>query len=97
VEKQSNAYYKHLMGSSTQYFYDIIIAKRIEQGIKGGRISKPTEKKGFSRGKTDVDVSNVERGYIRVKRITKATRPHLPKYPILTLLSLFRKTSPPTH
>jgi hypothetical protein len=50
VEKQSNAYYKHLIGSSTQYFYDVIIARRIEQGIKGGRISKPTEKKGFSRG-----------------------------------------------
>jgi hypothetical protein len=50
VEKQSNAYYKHLIGSSTQYFYDVIITRRIEQRIKGGRISKHTEKKGFSRG-----------------------------------------------
>jgi hypothetical protein len=27
-------YYEHLMGSFTQYFYDIVSAERIEQGIK---------------------------------------------------------------
>jgi hypothetical protein len=33
-------YYEHLMGNSDQYFYDVvIIAERIEQEIKAGRIS----------------------------------------------------------
>jgi hypothetical protein len=56
-------YYKHLMGSFTQHFYDIVIAERIEQGIKAGRISKPTKKKGFARRKNNVEVGNVEGGY----------------------------------
>jgi len=39
-------YYKHLMGSSSQHFYDAVrIAERIEQGIKAGRIAEPLEKK----------------------------------------------------
>ena len=38
--------YEHLMGSSTQIFYDVVVAaERIEQGIKASRILKPTEKK----------------------------------------------------
>jgi hypothetical protein len=37
------------MGSSAQYFYDIVvIVEIIEQGIKAGRISKSTENKGFT-------------------------------------------------
>jgi hypothetical protein len=37
------------MSSSTEYFYDdVIIAKRIEQGIKTFRISELTKKKRFT-------------------------------------------------
>ena len=48
----NSSYYKHLMGSSTQHFYDVVrIAKRIEQGIKSRRITEritePMEKKTF--------------------------------------------------
>jgi len=54
--------YEHLMGSSAQYFYDVVvITERIEQKIKVGRILEPTEKKGFNRRKKDVEMSNVER------------------------------------
>lgn len=56
--------YEHLMGSSAQHFYDVvIITDRIEQGIKADKISKSIEKKGFTRKKKDVEVGNVERGY----------------------------------
>jgi hypothetical protein len=42
-------YYEHLMGNSSQYFYDAVrITERIEQGIKVGRIPEPLEKKGYS-------------------------------------------------
>ena len=37
-------YYEHLMGSSSQYFYD---AMPIPSGIKAGRIAELLEKKGF--------------------------------------------------
>jgi hypothetical protein len=41
-------YYKHVMGSSTQQFIKVVVvAKRIEQGIKSWRISMPTEKKNI--------------------------------------------------
>jgi hypothetical protein len=54
-------YYEHLIGRSSQHFYDVVvIAERIQQGIRAGRISKPTEKKGFTKRKKDVEVSNVE-------------------------------------
>jgi hypothetical protein len=57
-------YYKHLMGSSAQHFNDaIVIAKRIKQEIRAGRISKPIEKKGFTRRKNDAEVSNMEERY----------------------------------
>ena len=52
------------MGSSTQYFYDVVvITERIEQRIKAGRILEPTEKKGFNGRKKDAEMRNVERWY----------------------------------
>ena len=57
-------YYEHLMGSSSQHFYDVVrVAERIEQGIKAGRIAKPLEKKGFIGRKREGDVNNLEGGY----------------------------------
>jgi hypothetical protein len=57
-------YYEHLIGSSAQYFYDdVIITKRIKQGIKVDIILKLTKKKGFTRKKQDAEVGNVEGGY----------------------------------
>jgi len=57
-------YYEHLMGSSSQHFYDVVrIAERTEQGIKVGRITKPLEKKGFSVRKMEDDVNNLEGRY----------------------------------
>ncbi|XP_024441588.2 uncharacterized protein LOC112324170 [Populus trichocarpa] len=41
-------YYEHAMGGSTQQFPDVVVvAERIEQGVKSGRIPVPTEKIGF--------------------------------------------------
>jgi hypothetical protein len=57
-------YYEHLMGSSSQHFYDAVrIAERIEQGIKAGRIAEPLEKKGFIRRKREGDINSLEGGY----------------------------------
>jgi len=39
-------YYEHVMGSSAQQFTDaVVVCECIEQGVKSGRISAPTEKK----------------------------------------------------
>jgi len=36
------------MGSSAQQFTDVeVVCERIEQGVKSGRISAPTKKRGF--------------------------------------------------
>ena len=57
-------YYEHLIGSSSQHFYDAVcIAERIEQGIKVGRIAKPLEKKGFIGRKREDDINNLKGGY----------------------------------
>ncbi|KAJ6974614.1 hypothetical protein NC653_030665 [Populus alba x Populus x berolinensis] len=57
-------YYEHLMGSSSQHFYDVVrVAERIEQGIKAGSITEPLEKKGFVGRKREGDVNNLEDGY----------------------------------
>ncbi|XP_073260719.1 uncharacterized protein [Populus alba] len=51
-------YYEHLMGSSAQHFYDVVrIAKRIEQGIRSGRIAEPLEKKGFIGRKKEIEIA----------------------------------------
>jgi hypothetical protein len=48
------------MGSLTQQFTDVVVVcERIEQGVKSGRISTPTEKRGFERK----EVHHVEDGY----------------------------------
>jgi hypothetical protein len=57
-------YYQHLMGSSSQHFYDVVrVAERIEQGIKVGYIVEPLKKKCFTRRKKEGDVNNLEGGY----------------------------------
>jgi hypothetical protein len=56
-------YYEHLMGSSSQHFYEAVrIAERIEQGIKAGRIAEPLETKGFIGRKMEGHVNNFEGG-----------------------------------
>jgi len=56
-------YYEHLMGSSSQHFYDAVrIAERIEQGIKAGRIAEPLQTKGFIGRKMESHVNNFEGG-----------------------------------
>jgi hypothetical protein len=56
-------YYEHLMGSSTQHFYDAVrIVERIEQGIRSGRIAEPIEKKGFV-GMKEIEVNNLKGRY----------------------------------
>ncbi|XP_073267151.1 uncharacterized protein [Populus alba] len=55
---QRAPYYKHLMGSSAQHFYDVVrIAERIEQGIRSGRIVEPIEKKGFFGKKKEIEIA----------------------------------------
>ena len=57
-------YFEHLVGSSTQHFYDAVtIVERIEQAIRTWRMSEPTKKKGFTGKKKDSDVNNVEKVY----------------------------------
>jgi hypothetical protein len=57
-------YYEHLLGSSSQHFYDTVrVAERIEQGIKVRRIPEPLEKKGFIGRRREGDVNNLEGGY----------------------------------
>ena len=52
------------MGSSTQRFCDVVwIAKRIELGIRSGRIAEPIEKRGFIGKKKENKVNNLEGGY----------------------------------
>jgi len=53
-------YYEHVMGSSTQQFPDVmVVCERIKQGVKSGRISAPTEKRGIEKK----EVNHVEDGY----------------------------------
>jgi hypothetical protein len=55
-------YYEHVMGSSAQQFTNAVaVAKRIEQGVKSGRISAPMEKKGFGVKKREID--HIESSY----------------------------------
>ena len=54
-------YYEHLMGSSSQHFYNVVcIAERTEQGIKVGRLAEPSKMKGFIGRKMEGDVNNLE-------------------------------------
>jgi hypothetical protein len=48
-----------------QHFIDIVIvAKRIEQGMRADRFTDLSDKKGFTRGKKDIEVNDVEgKGY----------------------------------
>jgi len=56
-------YYEHLMGNFVQHlYYAVIIAERIEQGIKTNRISKLIEKNEFIGKQKDAEVGNVEEG-----------------------------------
>jgi hypothetical protein len=49
-------YYEHVMGSSAQQFTDVVVvAKRIEQGVKSGKIFALVEKRGFEGKKKGVD------------------------------------------
>jgi len=55
-------YYEHMMGSSAQQFTDaVVVAERIEQGVKSGRIYAPMEKKGFGVKKREID--HIESSY----------------------------------
>ena len=54
VDTLKAPYYEHVMGSSAQQFTDaVVVCERIEQGVKSGRISAPTEKIGFERKKVN--------------------------------------------
>jgi hypothetical protein len=53
-------YYEHVMGSSAKQFTNVVVVcERIKLGIKSGRISAPTEKKGFKRK----EVNHIEDSY----------------------------------
>ncbi|KAJ6925557.1 hypothetical protein NC651_010063 [Populus alba x Populus x berolinensis] len=70
-------YYKHLMGSSAQHFYDVVrITERIEQGIKAGCIIEPLETKGFFGRKLKGPVNNFEGG--SNDKITDSYNPQIP-------------------
>jgi hypothetical protein len=59
-----SSYYKHLIGSSAQHFYDVMrIVERRKQKIQFSRIVELVEKIGFARKKIEYDVNNLEGGY----------------------------------
>jgi len=54
-------YFEYLVGSAAQSFSDlVVIAERIEQAIRMGRITNPSEKRGFVGRKKEADIHNVE-------------------------------------
>jgi len=70
-------YYEHLMGSSSQHFYDAVrIAERIEQGIKVGRIAEPLETKGFIGRKMEGHIYDFEDG--SKGKIVDSLNPQIP-------------------
>jgi len=87
-------YYEHLMGSSSQHFYNAArIAERIEQGIKAGRIAELLEKKGFIGRKIEGDVNNLE-GEYKGKRVDS----HNPQIPTSHVAHMnFSKPFPPNR
>ncbi|XP_061947974.1 uncharacterized protein LOC133671268 [Populus nigra] len=55
-------YFKYLVGSAAQNFSDlVVIAERIEQVVRTGRIMDPIEKRGFVGKRKEVEIHNVER------------------------------------
>jgi len=55
-------YFEYLVGSAAQNFSDlVVIAERIEQAVRTGRIVDPTEKRGFIGKRKETEVHNVER------------------------------------
>lgn len=83
-------YYEHLMGSSSQHFYNVVcIAERIEQGIKSGHIAELVEKKGFARKKRESDMSNLK-DMCKGKKANYLTL----KLPILILSNLLPRIKP---
>jgi hypothetical protein len=54
--------FEYLVGSAAQNFSDlVVIAERIEQAVRTGRIVDPTEKRGFIGKRKETEVHNVER------------------------------------
>jgi hypothetical protein len=54
-------YFEYLVGSAAQSFSDlVVIAERIEQAIRMGRITDPSEKRGFVGRRKEADIHNVE-------------------------------------
>ncbi|KAL9354927.1 hypothetical protein Peur_052897 [Populus x canadensis] len=57
-------YFEYLVGSSTQYFSDLVaIAERIEQAIRLRRIVHSTEEKCFTGERKENEVHNVKGSY----------------------------------
>jgi hypothetical protein len=75
-----------------QHFIDIVIvAERIEQGMRAGRITDLLDKKGFTRGKKDIEVNDVEgKGYQNTYNYQTPT----PTYSQNKFLSLFPLNQP---
>jgi len=58
------SYFEYLVGSSTQYFSDLVaITERIKQAICLGRIVDSTEEKSFTEKRKEVKVHNIRGGY----------------------------------
>jgi hypothetical protein len=92
------SYYEHVMSSSAQQFTDVVVvAERIEQGVKSGRISAPMEKKeGFWSKKEGLIMSKVA---IKARKANfKDITLHHPKLPtsISTSRSQLENLNPKT-
>jgi len=85
------SYYEHVMGSLKQFTDIVEVAERIKQRVRSGRISMPTEKRGFKGKRNEVD--HVKGGYRGRKN--QLQNYHIP-YQIANINSLFpiRKPKP---
>jgi len=88
-------YFEHLIGTMIQHFIDIVIvAERIEQGMRAGRITDLSDKKSFIREKKDIKVNDVERrgykgkGYQNTYNYQTPT-PTYSQHKFLSLFSLY--------
>jgi hypothetical protein len=79
-------YFEYLVGSAAQNFSDlVVIAERIEQAVRTGKIMDSTEKRGFV-GKKKKQKFTVSKGKVEERKLTKiiiVLKPlHLPRsYP----------------
>jgi len=64
VNTFKTSYFEYLIGSSTQNFFDlVVVAERIEQAIRLGKIVDSTDEKSFTWERKEIKVHNIKGDY----------------------------------